>query len=50
MCMADITPADQINGLCVCVNPRFRVFPGERAPEGESEMLPSAPVWSNSSW
>lgn len=28
----------------------FRVLPGERAPEGKSEMLPAALVWRHSSW
>lgn len=64
ICIAHIMSADQTNGLCVrscvclCVRqcvfvgvcPCSRVFPGERAPEGESEMLPAASVWSHSRW
>lgn len=49
ICMADIILADQTNGL-VFVCPCTRVLPGERAPEGESEVLSAAPVWSHSSW
>ena len=37
-----------IADMCLCVS-LPRVLPGERAPEGESEMLPAAPVWSRSS-
>lgn len=55
ICIEDITPTDQTNGVCVCVfyvcvRPHSRVLPRERAPKGEPEMLPAAPVWSYSSW
>lgn len=35
--------------LCIILL-SYRVLSGERAPEGESEMLPSTSVWSYSSW
>lgn len=43
VCLSDVR-------MRVCLCPHSRVLPRKRAPEGESKMLPAAPVRSHSSW